>query len=278
MTLDTFPDISSLAEDAEVTTSASSPSHEACSAQLEHPPTRAQSMCETSPRDKRAGNRDQGHEFDMAALRMSPVSTVPEEAAEPGTPPSTTSQRHPSALKLPEHSPEPKAGKDHEASPPSAVPSGQKKAMSLAEYVASQLHVSVHAPARDALFGETRRDKLYNSLFWVGPHLERFMAVGLLACLDCFLVRPRWRRLACISVRCSMCAALHARMLHLHAKPLTSSVTTQKLQACRRCCACCRCALRAGCSRRSGAGAPQAHSSTWPSAACGCSRAWRCAR
>jgi hypothetical protein len=70
---------------------------------------------------------------------------------------------------------------------PASSPS--RRPCSFKEYVASELHVSVRAPSRDVLFGETRRDKLYNSLFWVGPHLERFMAVGLFACLDCFLVR-----------------------------------------------------------------------------------------
>jgi hypothetical protein len=30
---------------------------------------------------------------------------------------------------------------------------------------------------------------MYNSLFWVGPHLERYMAFGMIVCLDCFLVR-----------------------------------------------------------------------------------------
>jgi hypothetical protein len=40
-----------------------------------------------------------------------------------------------------------------------------------------------------SLFGETTRDKLYNSLFLVGPHLERYMAVGFLKCLDFLMVR-----------------------------------------------------------------------------------------
>ena len=67
--------------------------------------------------------------------------------------------------------------------------------LSFRDYLDSELRMSLQAPKRDALFGETRRDKLYNSLFWVGPHLERFMLFGALVCLDCFLVRTHFVRL-----------------------------------------------------------------------------------
>lgn len=55
------------------------------------------------------------------------------------------------------------------------------------QYVSSEVYVSIKAPKKDDFFGETRRDKLYNSLFLVGPHLERYMTFGFLVCLDCFL-------------------------------------------------------------------------------------------
>ena len=114
-----------------------------------------------------------------------------------------TSERLPKPLQLSEQPTAPAVesaqSKAGGASTPQATPPGAATPGSAAapppflDYVNAQFHVSVHAPTRDMLFGETRRDKLYNSLFWVGPHLERFMAVGLLACLDCFLARPlRW--------------------------------------------------------------------------------------
>jgi hypothetical protein len=57
--------------------------------------------------------------------------------------------------------------------------------------------MSLRAPKKDAIFGETRRDKLYNSLFSVGPHLERYMLFGSMVCFDCFLVS------------CLVCQTLH---------------------------------------------------------------------
>ena len=57
------------------------------------------------------------------------------------------------------------------------------------DYLDAEMHLKVKPPAKDDVFGQTKRDKLYNSLFNVGPQLERYMVFGFLICLDCFLVR-----------------------------------------------------------------------------------------
>lgn len=56
-------------------------------------------------------------------------------------------------------------------------------------YCQSEGDFNMKSTSSSSLFGETTRDKLYNSLFLVGPHLERYMAVGFLKCLDYLLVR-----------------------------------------------------------------------------------------
>jgi hypothetical protein len=56
-------------------------------------------------------------------------------------------------------------------------------------YCQAECDFSMKGKSSSSLFGETTRDKLYNSLFLVGPHLERYMAVGFLKCLDYLLVR-----------------------------------------------------------------------------------------
>lgn len=53
-------------------------------------------------------------------------------------------------------------------------------------YITSDLNFKLDQPS-NSLFGETTRDKLYNSIFFVGPHLERFMFVGMAKCLDSLL-------------------------------------------------------------------------------------------
>lgn len=58
--------------------------------------------------------------------------------------------------------------------------------LSFMSYIASDLNFKLDQPS-NSLFGETTRDKLYNSLFFVGPHLERFMFVGMAKCLDSLL-------------------------------------------------------------------------------------------
>lgn len=58
--------------------------------------------------------------------------------------------------------------------------------LSFLSYIASDLNFKLDQPS-NSLFGETTRDKLYNSLFFVGPHLERFMFVGMAKCLDSLL-------------------------------------------------------------------------------------------
>ena len=64
-------------------------------------------------------------------------------------------------------------------------------------YCQAEVNFNMKGTSSSSLFGETTRDKLYNSLFLVGPHLERYMAVGFLKCLDYLLVRPRSAAHAC---------------------------------------------------------------------------------
>lgn len=64
-------------------------------------------------------------------------------------------------------------------------------------YCQAEVNFNMKGTSSSSLFGETTRDKLYNSLFLVGPHLERYMAVGFLKCLDYLLVGPRSVARAC---------------------------------------------------------------------------------